>query len=44
MNEKSEVEELNLSSEVLKAIEYKGFEETTPIQAQAIPCIMEGGT
>lgn len=35
-------EELNLSSEVLKAIEYKGFEETTPIQAQAIPCIMEG--
>ena len=35
-------EELNLSSEVLKAIEDKGFEETTPIQAQAIPCIMEG--
>ena len=35
-------EELNLSSEILKAVENKGFEETTPIQAQSIPYIMEG--
>ena len=35
-------EELNLSGEILKAIENKGFEEATPIQAQSIPYIMEG--
>ena len=35
-------EELGLSDEILKAIENKGFEEATPIQAQSIPYIMEG--
>ena len=35
-------EDLNLSSEILKAVENKGFEEATPIQAQAIPYALEG--
>ena len=35
-------EELNLSKELLRAINDMGFEETTPIQAQAIPFIYEG--
>lgn len=35
-------ENLNLSSEILKAVENKGFEEATPIQAQSIPYILEG--
>ena len=35
-------EELALSPEILRAIQDKGFEEATPIQAQAIPYIMEG--
>lgn len=35
-------ENLNLSSEILKAIENKGFEEATPVQAQTIPYILEG--
>jgi ATP-dependent RNA helicase DeaD len=35
-------EDLKLSSEILKAVENKGFEEATPIQAQSIPYIMEG--
>ncbi|HEY0455208.1 MAG TPA: DEAD/DEAH box helicase, partial [Verrucomicrobiae bacterium] len=34
--------ELGLSAEVLKAIEKMGFEKASPIQAQAIPVIMEG--
>ena len=34
-------EELNLSGEILKAIENKGFEEATPIQAKSIPYILE---
>ncbi len=34
--------ELPLSPEILHAIQDKGFEETTPIQAQAIPYILEG--
>jgi len=34
-------EELNLSKEVLKAINEMGFEETTPIQAKAIPHVFE---
>lgn len=33
---------LNLSNEILKAIENKGFEEATPIQAQSIPHILAG--
>ena len=35
-------EELDISNEVLRAIEDMGFEETTPIQTKAIPSIMEG--
>jgi len=35
-------EKLNLSTEILKAVEKKGFEEATPIQAQAIPYALEG--
>ena len=35
-------ENLNLSSEILKAVENKGFEEATPIQAQSIPYALEG--
>lgn len=34
--------ELNISSEVMKAVEEMGYENATDIQAQAIPCIMEG--
>ncbi len=35
-------DELNISDEILKAVEDMGFEETTPIQTRAIPHIMEG--
>lgn len=35
-------EELNLSNELLKAIDDMGFEEATPIQAQTIPYIYKG--
>jgi ATP-dependent RNA helicase DeaD len=34
--------ELNLSPEVLKAIDKLGFEQASPIQAEAIPVLMEG--
>ena len=34
--------ELNLSSEILKAVADMGFEETTPIQSLAIPKMIEG--
>ncbi len=34
--------ELNLSNPVLQALNNMGFEETTPIQEQAIPVAMEG--
>ena len=34
--------DLNLSSEILRAIEEMGFEEATPIQSQAIPPVLEG--
>ncbi len=34
--------ELNLSSEINKALDSMGFEEATPIQTQSIPEIMEG--
>jgi len=33
---------LGLSSEVLKAVERLGFEETSPIQSSAIPLILDG--
>ena len=35
-------EEMGLTSEILKAVKYMGFEEATPIQAKAIPLMMEG--
>lgn len=34
--------ELNVSSKVLQALEAMGFEEATPIQAETIPCGLEG--
>ncbi len=34
--------ELNLSDEVLKAIDKLGFEQASPIQAEAIPALMQG--
>jgi len=35
-------DDLNISKELIKAVEDMGFEETTPIQSQAIPHILEG--
>ena len=35
-------EELHLARELLRAVEDVGFEEMTPIQAAAIPLILEG--
>lgn len=40
--EKLRFEDLNLSKEIQKAITDMGFEEPSPIQAQAIPYIIEG--
>ena len=34
--------ELGLSPELLKAIERMGFEQASPIQAEAIPRLLEG--
>ncbi|QQK08475.1 DEAD/DEAH box helicase [Miniphocaeibacter halophilus] len=41
MTEKK-IEDFNLSKEVMKAVSDMGFEEFSPIQAQAIPYLMEG--
>lgn len=41
-NLKVKFEDLNLSKEVLKAISDIGYTETSPIQSQAIPFIMQG--
>ena len=40
--EKIRFEELNLYPQILRGIEEMGFEEATPIQARAIPVMMEG--
>lgn len=40
--EKLRFDELNLSPEILRGVREMGFEETTPIQRQAIPVAMEG--
>ncbi|KRQ86544.1 DEAD-box ATP-dependent RNA helicase CshA [Caloramator mitchellensis] len=40
--EKLKFIELNVSKEILRAIEELGFEEATPIQSRAIPVILEG--
>lgn len=34
--------ELNVSEEILKAVDEMGFEETTPIQTTAIPAVLKG--
>ena len=39
---KVKFEELNISQDIMKAIEDMGFEETTPIQTNAIPLILKG--
>ena len=36
------VDELNIDERILRAIEDMGFEETSPIQTQAIPAVCEG--
>ena len=40
--EKLRFKELNISSEIQRAVEDMGFEEATPIQSLAIPHILEG--
>ena len=40
--ERMKFEEMGLSSEIQKAVKYMGFEEASPIQAQAIPMMMSG--
>ncbi|MEC9488484.1 MAG: DEAD/DEAH box helicase [Halanaerobium sp.] len=40
--EKIKFEELDISQDILKAIDDMGFEETTPIQTKAIPFILGG--
>ena len=35
-------DELNIDERILRAIEDMGFEETSPIQTQAIPAVCEG--
>jgi ATP-dependent RNA helicase DeaD len=42
MIKKLKFEELSLSKETLKAIADLGFEEASPIQAEAIPLVLEG--
>lgn len=40
--DKAKFEDLNLSKEIQKAVADMGFEETSPIQARAIPVMMQG--
>ena len=40
--EKLKFKDLNISSEILRAVEDMGFEEATPIQSLAIPHVLEG--
>ena len=35
-------EELNIDARIMRAVEDMGFEEASPIQAQAIPQLLEG--
>ena len=35
-------EELNIDERIMRAVEDMGFEEASPIQAQAIPQLLEG--
>ena len=41
--EKIRFDEMDLHPQILRGIKEMGFEETTPIQARAIPVVMEGG-
>ena len=34
-------DELNIDERILRAVEDMGFEETSPIQTQAIPAVLE---
>ncbi len=43
MDKMSKFRELGLSEDILKALEKKGYEEPTPIQAQTIPLLLNGG-
>ena len=36
-------DEMGIIPQILRGVEEMGFEEMTPIQAQAIPAVMEGG-
>ena len=38
----TQFKELNISSEIMRAVEEMGYENATDIQAQSIPLIMEG--
>ena len=40
--ETTKFEDLELTSEILRAVKYMGFEETTPTQAKAIPAMRSG--
>ena len=40
--EKMKFEELDIRPEIFRAVQDMGFEEATPIQAQAIPVVMTG--
>lgn len=40
--QKIEFEELDVSNDILQAVDEMGFEETTPIQTDAIPSILKG--
>ena len=40
--ENMKFEKLNISQEIIRAVEDMGFEELTPIQAQSIPVMMSG--
>jgi ATP-dependent RNA helicase DeaD len=40
--QKIKFEELNISQEILRAVDDMGFEETTPIQTNAIPSVLAG--
>ena len=42
MMDTTRFEELELMPEIVRAVEDMGFEETTPIQAQAIPVMLSG--
>ena len=35
-------EDLGLAESILRAVEAEGYETTTPIQAKAIPCVLDG--